>query len=689
MIQRRVGVSRNAKVLASLFWFVVLAGCFVMMPGQKAAALGPQYYDDSGPTCDVSQCNTTEIRMTAGQTRYVQKTGVNLVAYFTSNSGDLTIEGGNFCPGQFGNPDNFQTGDYFDTNSGALADGTDVTKYTVNGVTKYGVYNSAPGPSCASQITFNNLTNLPPDPNTGLFYATIVVDPVDKEAGSCTGIITTPNPDIVGCDGIMNYFYVHETSGNRYAIAQKGGTSGYEVTAQQTDNTSTSLKNITYSIRFGSDCSVDGTKSYNLSYYDMDNGGGGGAQQGGVITMVLKNADTGAVLDQWVPPGDNNATGTHSFTPVPGGKYIWEFQNVYVNNIIQFSTPFDGIYALRNCTDTWPPFPPLPPPPPRPYFQVTGGDVAAGVSIATGVGSPCTGAGAAPHIDTAGITSWNNDGVLDYAGAGNQYAAFALDYIQDFVTRQGIAGSSQTNELTFANKNNADSVDLSKGLFGGMFGTAPCADYWTSKPDLTKLPTVNDGSVSLATSGSYAHTGSNLSLTASTIGNGKHVTIYVDGDVAITGNITYPPGASYSDRLDIPSFRLIVHGRIYIGANVTQLDGLYVAIPDAGYADSGKPSTFDAPKVGTISTCSSGFISLDPTALASNNFASVCGNPLTVNGSVVAEQLWLLRTHGSLESGFPAEVFNYSPEVWLAPSAGAAGVSGEDYQSIIGLPPVL
>jgi hypothetical protein len=694
MLQRNTRFSHNVKLLSSLFWFIVMVGCFVLIPGQKAAAIGPQYYDDTGSGCDVSKCGTTQIRLTAGQTRYVQKTGVNLVAYFAQNNGDLTVEGGNFCPATLGNPDGLQAGDYFGDNPGSLADGTNITKFTVNGVTKYGVYDSTAGPNCTAPITFNGMKNLTPDPNTGLFYATIVVDPVDKQPGSCTGSITTPNPNIVGCDGIMNYFYIHETSASSFAIAQKGGTSGYEVTAQQTDNTSASLANVTYSVKFGADCSVDGTKSYNLSYYDMDNDGGKGAQLNGQITMVLKDADTGAVLDQWIPNSDNNATGTHAFTPKKDGKYIWEFQNVYVNNTIQFSTPFDGIYALRTCADTFPPVPPLPPPPPRPFFQVTGGDIVAGASIATGVGSPCTGTGAAPHLTDAGITSWNNDGLPDFAGAGSEYAAFALNYIQDFVTKQGIPGSSETNQLTFSNKNNAGSVDLSKGLFGGMFGTAPCADYWTSKPaDITKLTTVNNGSVSSATSGNYSHIGSNLSLATSTIGNGRHVTIYVEGDVAITGNITYPAGASYSDRSDIPSFRLIVHGRIFIGANVTQLDGLYVAVPDAGYADStvpaGKPSTFSAPKAGTISTCSVGFTSLDPTALASNNFASVCGNPLTVNGSVVAEQLWLLRTRGSLNSGIPAEVFNYSPEVWLAPSAGAGGVSGVDYQSVIGLPPVL
>ena len=66
-----------------------------------------------------------------------------------------------------------------------------------------------------------------------------------------------------------------------------------------------------------------------------------------------------------------------------------------------------------------------------------------------------------------------------------------------------------------------------------------------------------------------------------------------------------------------------------------------------------------------------------------------CGSKLTVTGSMVGMQIWLLRTLGNL-GGQPAEVFNYAPETWLAPAGGSSNTSGAtNYQSIVGLPPVL
>lgn len=318
-----------------------------------------------------------------------------------------------------------------------------------------------------------------------------------------------------------------------------------------------------------------------------------------------------------------------------------------------------------------------------PYFEATGGDTVAGAKMAAPT-SPC-----GVPIATAGIVSWNADGSPDYGGAGSQYAAFAMNYVQDFVT--GKSNAPNPNDLTFANVNYSGSVNLGGGLFGGMFGDTPCADYWNNKPPTTALPatTVDAGSLS----GAYLHSGGNLTLTGTTIAAGQHVTIYVDGDVAITGNITYATGG-WTDRTQIPSFKLIVHGVIYIDKGVTALDGLYAAIPDAGYDNTSKPSNkqqFSAPKAGTISTCSTGFNSYDPTLILTT-YASMpadCAKRLVVTGSVVAGQVWMLRNIGA-PGGQSAETFNYAPEVWLAPAGGSGGASsGSMYQSVIGLPPIL
>jgi hypothetical protein len=189
------------------------------------------------------------------------------------------------------------------------------------------------------------------------------------------------------------------------------------------------------------------------------------------------------------------------------------------------------------------------------------------------------------------------------------------------------------------------------------------------------------------------HSSGNLTLTSAVIGAGKQITVYVDGgDVAITGNITYNT-AGWTDRSQIPSLKLIVHGVVYIGKDVTALNGLYAAIPDSGYDSTAASNkqTFDAPKRGTISTCSTGFDSYDPTKILTT-YASMnadCSQRLTVTGSVVAAQVWLLRSYGTLGSTPAAEVFEYAPEVWLAPGGGANGSAASPYQSIVALPPTL
>ena len=346
-----------------------------------------------------------------------------------------------------------------------------------------------------------------------------------------------------------------------------------------------------------------------------------------------------------------------------------------------------------------PPLPPPPPPPPPPhtFFDANGGDVAAGASMVTGTGTsvvPCD----APHIEEAGILSWNDYAAAGYPGAGSQYAALAMGYIQEFVTNQDNNQPTQgePNGLTFANTNNAESVKIDSGMFGGMFGSAPCVDYWAKVPSApTGLPA---GPISGWPNGTY-YVQNDVDLTGGgAIPAGKKITLYVEGDATITGNITYSQ-TGWTSRALIPSFKLIVHGVVYIDRSVTTLDGLYAAIPDTGYV--GTPTTpaphnqFSAPQNGTITTCSRVVggvrVSYDPSKVGTTDatMAADCAAKLTFNGSVAALQVWPLRTGGSTASGVAAETFNYTPEMWLSPSGSTTSGGNADYQTIIGLPPVL
>jgi hypothetical protein len=151
----------------------------------------------------------------------------------------------------------------------------------------------------------------------------------------------------------------------------------------------------------------------------------------------------------------------------------------------------------------------------------------------------------------------------------------------------------------------------------------------------------------------------------------------VDGDVYITGNITY--GGSWTPAT-MPLFRLIVRGNIYVDQNVTQLDGLFVAQPQ-GTAG------------GILYTCTTGPAPLVPSA----TLAGTCGKLLTVNGAVTARRIMLLRTNGSLQQSNSnetfssitmAEKFNFVPSLWIAQPIGEQ-TGAPTYDSITGLPPIL
>lgn len=326
-------VSKNF-LLAGLLALAVISWGMVIATA-PAQALGTSYYadDQSGDSCDAWKspgtigCGSIEVRLIDGQTRYVQQTYTRLAAYFTSSTGHLRVYNPNFCNGV--SLDGIQSGDWF--SSHPMANGTKVTRFVFrtasDTITRYG-HKYGGGGACNDTIDVT-LPNLKKDSSTGLYYAVIQVRRVDNHRGF---------------DGIQNSYSIQETGGSRYAIAQQGGGDGYGVTAQQLSGPS----HMTYKIRFGASCKVTQPGTYSLSYYDMDNDGGSGAQIGGKITMRLIEIGTGRVV-KWTPKGKANAPDYKKVTIRPGKKYVWEINNVYHNNTLQFSTPFDGIYYDKPC----------------------------------------------------------------------------------------------------------------------------------------------------------------------------------------------------------------------------------------------------------------------------------------------------------------------------------------------------
>jgi|GEM_PF-1504809 len=303
----------------------------------------------------------------------------------------------------------------------------------------------------------------------------------------------------------------------------------------------------------------------------------------------------------------------------------------------------------------------------NPYFQVVGGDIAAGITF--GAGS-CTGG-------TANIESWNQNTSPNYFGGGSTLGALATGTITNFVSGMGLAGgagSQSGHGLSFANS--GAGVSASPPSYGGSFGTSgmPCVDdYYGTKA--TSGPDTIGGPITSLSGGNHIVTPSGGTVQ---IGNGAHspitvapgttTTLYVQGNVYISSNIIY---ANYSLGT-VPRFNLYVQGNIYIDPNVTELHGVYIAQKSS----SGS--------YGDIVTCAA-----SPTD-TSEPYAT-CAKQLQVVGAMAAEGgMHLTRTYGNLQAApgapaAPAEIFQYSPELWL----NAPPLTSLPVKTYTSLPPVL
>lgn len=323
----------------------------------------------------------------------------------------------------------------------------------------------------------------------------------------------------------------------------------------------------------------------------------------------------------------------------------------------------------------------------KPYFKVYGGDVRAGSGYAPTCGAPAAGL----------ITAWGaSSGLNNGTGASTQYAAIAARGIDGFSTANGRLGDPGSPiGLTFAN--NVASNSLAKP-FGGDFGGSCMPDYWNS---LQNSPGVGaGGAVDLAQNGQFKYTGGGgcaggvahksapKCYTISASATSSRLAVFIDGDLNITGNITYGAAASIAT---LPYITVVTCGNIYIDKSVTNISGWFIAVPRA---NCGGPSISTG---GTIYTCTNGF-QLVATASMYDNTGTGCRNTLTVRGSFAANDIKFWRTTGTLSSGLPvdpigsanvAEQFIYGPEMWMNSPFTAPSTTPTKFDSITGLPPIL
>lgn len=282
----------------------------------------------------------------------------------------------------------------------------------------------------------------------------------------------------------------------------------------------------------------------------------------------------------------------------------------------------------------------------KPYFRVYGGDVIAG----SGFGESCD-----PTANPGHPARIIGFGEKDGRGSAAQLAAQAIGKISGFSTATLVGRVPKG--LSFSNT-------AGDATYGGAFSdSGVCAhNYFSDRSG-------------------YTQAGPTIGAQYQNIAPGSTIRLYRDGDVTINQDITYNLNGWTPSSM--PSFYLVVRGDIYISRNVERLDGVFIAQPKEDGTG------------GVIYTCTMPGNSGLPSS--SNDWESCEEKRLTVNGSFIAQKIKLYRTRGSMRessaadgrgSGNPAELFIYSPEIWMA-SPNAGGLNVGNYDSITSLPPVL
>ncbi len=315
----------------------------------------------------------------------------------------------------------------------------------------------------------------------------------------------------------------------------------------------------------------------------------------------------------------------------------------------------------------------------KPFFNATAGDILSGFSPD---GTNCTSAtGWSATANPVPLAGWHD--IPTNNGSGTTLAALALNVIDGVRSAQSQSPPENLSKLSFANQAGANN-------YGGNYGgTLNCPkDYYSYHTTATNIgtpavPPTLDTQTPPAPAPPTNLTLGGTTFNAASPGNkGTRSVLYVYGNVYITGDIKLAnTGPSITDPSQLANFYLIVKGNIYISPNVKQLDGVYVA--------QGNGTT------GQIYTCA--FNMTPPTAAQVNDATNGCRkNALIVNGAFIADKVNLYRGYGTLNQNQPAETFNFTPTVWLAPPKsltplfGGTGTStNNSYDAITTLQPVL
>jgi len=109
-------------------------------------------------------------------------------------------------------------------------------------------------------------------------------------------------------------------------------------------------KTYDYKIPFAPNCKVTKTTEVTAKIYDGDNGENGAQPKKFTVTIRDTTDDKNISWKKGKGFDDGDkGTAPYVFNIQPGHKYQFRVANVYTNNVLQFSLPYDSIFTLVDC----------------------------------------------------------------------------------------------------------------------------------------------------------------------------------------------------------------------------------------------------------------------------------------------------------------------------------------------------
>ena len=290
-----------------------------------------------------------------------------------------------------------------------------------------------------------------------------------------------------------------------------------------------------------------------------------------------------------------------------------------------------------------------------------------------------------PNLNLSGSDSYAKEGFTgsdvrenivpgtDKRGSYSQYGLLTGD---TKVTNFGSAGYTTASPANhkWACKLSYANTDIAQGNCNNLKGLKPAG---LIKPDNGKLstpkwptsfksqlaPQVSIGSS--LDSGDHRRKGS-LTITGGSLIKGRHIRLFVKGDVTISGNISVDEANPIHNSLsDIPSLTVVATGDIRVKHGVSVIAGTYVAKDHFESCNGAQNNTDDLGM-------------LPPPK-------SKCQHKLKINGAIVSgNSPAFRRTFGAGNQPYDgqwdpnnisstAEWINYTPNLWLTTSNGSSG----------------